>query len=388
MSQPPPFPPAPAPGQPVPVQPIPQALPYTTPIGALPPMMPIPVQSLTYGTPTARRPGLITAIGIMSIVVGSLTVLSTAVQGVQTLVMFAIGQSTAAMTRATANASAAVSAQQIETPIEASDDGLSDDDERETVMTGLTRARMVPPERRRQLDALLLNGGKEIFLLRGPQLTARAIESNVSDSGRTFADDENGADFYIVGQGKIEVYDDHAVFYPSDGGEMISASAAVSDDAQVEAAPGNGGSVIVHESYSTLSVGSSPPVTMPTAATPAVLGTGPTFNKLALAVLMIERLLSLGLAIYLFVIGIMVLRQSPRGRRLHRIYAFAKIPLALVGGWATWRLWTSFFSGFGPGFSTAWTPWIVAITFLACLYPIALLIVLQSRTAREYYEGQ
>lgn len=381
MSQPPPFPPLGAQGEPIPVQPIPYTPPFATAVSALPPMAPIPAESLPYGTPIARRPGLLTAIGIMSIIVGSLTVLSTAVQGVQTLVMFAYAQTSATMTRI--NTQMASAAQVAATPVPASEDGFADVDERETVLTGLTRARVLPPERRRQLDALLLDGGKEMFLLRGPQLTAQAIQSNVSDSGRKFADDGDGAEFYIVGQGEIEVYDDHAVFYPSDGGEMISASAEVSEEPAVE--PEADGSGIASSSVETTSSIAITPTPGPTTM-PAAPAAGPRINKPALAVLMIERLLSLGLAVYLFVIGILVLRQSPRGRRLHHVYAFAKIPLALVGGWATWKLWMSFFSGFGPGsIATAWTPWIVAVTVLACAYPIALLIVLRSRTVREYY---
>lgn len=348
----------------------------------LPPLPPIPVQPLTYGSPVSRRPGLITAIGVISIVVASLTMLGAVVQGFQTLVMFSMARMTTAM--AAASASSAAGAEELSPyPAEA---GIADVDERQAILRGLERAQRLAPARREQLDALLQAGGREMFLLRGPQLTVETVAANVSDSGQKYADDGNGAHFFIVGQGEIEVYDDHAVFYPRDGGELISASAAeanapigptTSDDTQPPVvSPGGGaGTAVAGNNPSTV------PVTAPL----------PTFqvSTFWLVLLMVERLLSVGLAIYLLVIGILVLRQSPRGRRLHRIYAIAKIPLAVIGGWATWRLWATFFAGMGAGApaNSVWGVWILLLTLLAVAYPIGLLIALSSRTAREYYDS-
>ena len=55
-----------------------------------------------------------------------------------------------------------------------------------------------------------------------------------------------------------------------------------------------------------------------------------------------RRVVGMGLALYLLVCGILVLRESPRGRRLHLIYAVLKIPVAIAGALAVWWLTSDF----------------------------------------------
>ncbi len=99
--------------------------------------------------------------------------------------------------------------------------------------------------------------------------------------------------------------------------------------------------------------------------------------------------LGTGLAIYLLVIGILTLRGSRLGGRLHRIYAWVKIVLALLGGATLFSLVTHLTGATasnlfaGPAFLAG-----VISAFIGLLYPIGLLIALRSRTLRAYYYGK
>ena len=55
---------------------------------------PLPVQPIAYSTPVSYRPGLITAIGVISIVVGSLGLLFNGIAGLQALGMVMISRVT------------------------------------------------------------------------------------------------------------------------------------------------------------------------------------------------------------------------------------------------------------------------------------------------------
>jgi hypothetical protein len=105
-----------------------------------------------------------------------------------------------------------------------------------------------------------------------------------------------------------------------------------------------------------------------------------------------------GLAVYLFVIGIMMLRDSPRGRRLHQIYACLELVLILMSVWAAWWLTDSFTGAlaasgtspvatFGIGKVVSMMVLVphVAVAVLGGCYAIALLITLQSAGVKDFY---
>jgi len=120
-------------------------------------------------------------------------------------------------------------------------------------------------------------------------------------------------------------------------------------------------------------------------------------NGAALALSGFATLAGLGLAIYLLVIGILVLRQSPRGRRLHLFYAVLKIPVTILGAAATWWLTTQFMeammANMGPAappagmMSTGIGIQQVFLGVIGLIYPIALPIALQSRAVKDYYNS-
>jgi hypothetical protein len=122
-------------------------------------------------------------------------------------------------------------------------------------------------------------------------------------------------------------------------------------------------------------------------------------HPLSIALVIGESFASAFLSIYLLVIAILTLRESPRGRRYHQIYAAIKIPLAVTGGVAFAWLMTGLLSslrtlnpGIGAGGFTARSVQVmmtlgIAIAAAGLIYPVVLLIVLRLRTVREYYDS-
>src|SRR5689334_9407079 len=60
------------------------------------PLPPVPVQPIAYSTPVSNRPGIITTIGVISIVVGSLGLLFNGIAGLQAFGMVMISSMTKA----------------------------------------------------------------------------------------------------------------------------------------------------------------------------------------------------------------------------------------------------------------------------------------------------
>jgi uncharacterized membrane protein YphA (DoxX/SURF4 family) len=136
--------------------------------------------------------------------------------------------------------------------------------------------------------------------------------------------------------------------------------------------------------------------TATTAPTPtSVVPFGFKIDPRASILMIVEAVLSLGVAVLLIVAGSLLLRNSPRALRLHWIYVILKLPLIVLAAVATWWTYTgmmnsmSAFTGAAtpPGFGNTMAAFqaIFAAVF-SLLYPIALLFVLRTRTAREYFK--
>jgi hypothetical protein len=118
-------------------------------------------------------------------------------------------------------------------------------------------------------------------------------------------------------------------------------------------------------------------------------------HPLSMMLVLGEAAASLALAILLLVAGIMVLRQSPTGRRLHLIYALVKLPLAIAGGigivWLAAGMANTFNAAGGGGGASGAPPeaigWGIALAVGGAIYPLALLIALNTRGVRDYYRA-
>jgi len=288
--------------------------------------------------------------------------------------------------------------------------------ERQAVIRGLAARRVLNDARRRQIHALLADRGRDVFKLAGGALTAEAVRANVSDAGYLPGGvNGTGLDYFVLGQGRLEVGDDRATFWPNGGGETIRvANGALADpeaqgaltagqvqavvdrvqsmaggplnQAQIDAVAESlqtAGQKLVKPSGSNAGVvgqvsaaarnadGSVSVMFGVTALTFAADGTtlpgwgastaatGAAVPKLGgggLALVVLDPLVSLALAGFLLTAGVFVLRQQPVGRRLHVAYALLKIPAALLSGFAVYLLWGRVVAGFNastPGASAS-----------------------------------
>ncbi len=115
-----------------------------------------------------------------------------------------------------------------------------------------------------------------------------------------------------------------------------------------------------------------------------------SMNPMPIALVIAESVASLALAVFLLLSGIFLLKESPRGRRLHQIFALIKIPLAVIAiagfSWMMADLTSNMrrFPG-GSGPSDGFVTFGIVLSAAGLIYPIALLIIMHTKTVREYY---
>jgi hypothetical protein len=381
------------------------------------PTAPIPVAPLQWPAPPPQRrgrPGIITAIGIMSIIVACIALMANLIITFMSFGML-VGSRTPRMltppmpppalnsgAAAPNGATAIVGGIQID-PSE-SEDGVHDESLRLLVISGMVRARQLDEGRTKQLDLLLMVAGRSIFPFISPATAPQTIRANVSDSGRlpSASAGKKGPDYFIVGTGRVEVYDTHAIFRP-DGSPNVVSVTAPTDDASVKNDP----------NASPADPGLPPPGTPQPIPAPAPPPMTPmpnpmaSINPTAATLSMIEGILSGMLAIYLLIIGIMTLRDSRSGGKLHWVYVALKIPLVVLAVIANSLLASSFITGLqataaaaaanspsgsppaaqtaAAGLGAAATFWIILLTAAAIAYPLSLIFVLLTKTVRRYY---
>jgi hypothetical protein len=411
----------------------------------MPPLPPVPVQVLAIPAASARahRPGLIGLIGVCSILVGVLSLLANAGLSFQALIVHRFATRMAVMTAPP--------------PTQLAEDAVPDAPtngmtpaERTIVIEGLGEVRTISPARREQLDALLAETGHTIFYLRGPALTPRSVHANVSDSSRFPAvGGREGPDVFVIGQGRIEIYDDHAVFFPSVGGEPVRVAGGQISDASgnrilaaavVQAVVAHVQQLASHRLNSAQTAAFSAALSAPgqqlitptsspagaaaqiryAAALPdgamqiaftnsgitltpggqitpwGATGPPPTgalpalrINGPAVALAIGSSLLAGALSLYLIVAGSLVLRQSPSGRMHHRIYAYIKLPLEIASAFVWAWLWSSYVStqssGSAPPALNGATLAATIVGIVGCLYPVIVLLAFRSKSLRDYY---
>lgn len=441
--------------------PTPQAL-RRPPIAPPPP--PIPVAALSYSMPLKeRRPGLVTAIGVVGIIVASISMItSLGTGGYDALFVMvrAVSSSVASMPRPTATVNVAAmgtpSTPTAPNYIPPNDDAVPNDglkqSERVTVEGTLASRQSFNNSQFNELDNFLAQSGQSAF----PQgMVAYQIHKSGVYKGSGKADPSYT--WFDVNWGRLEVYDDKVTLNSSDPTRpgvttsialpayatvanpgfaaltpkeitmVIKRINAVAPNAMndvqtialkktlaspqqnlvptiflanpVTSATQNsdgsaminftgGGSARISSDGASMTTVASQPFTMPSFE----------FSTGAIAVSIIESMASLGVAIFLLVIAVQAFRGSHHTPRRFRIYAWIKIPLAIIGWGATAMVWWGFgkmigsaAAGSGPAVGTSiGTVYAVMSIFAgiaALAFPIALLFVLRSKTVREYYEA-
>jgi hypothetical protein len=428
----------------------------------------VPVEPLSYGTPIPHIPGILTAIGVISIVLGSWGVLS---GGCGAMYGVIFGMMSARMPALppppTASVLVAPATGVVAGP--AGPDGAAtaglDPARRELALSAMTSAHAISSQRSALLESLLAKAGDQILVIDSPQMPQAEVDAQISESGRTTGglSDDAAADYYVTGSGRVQIDDNAAVFQPSSGGPAVRITAAdlplegdwqsgllpeqvdavlarieelqnrplapaqrtalqavltdpssgmvipsptiagaaeqvrhVYDYGRQSIAIGFQDSQVAVDSAGTILSSYSyrrvPAPTAPTAATPAMPKFSSAFAMVAV-ISAIGSLLSLALAVLLLTAGILMLRRSMLARQLHLIYAWIKIPLTLLSAVAWAIVYVEFVSGLTGGWTTpppprtSWTLGLMmgAGVLLGCIYPVALLIALRSRTVRAYY---
>ena len=246
-----PAPPTPTPPPYAQPAPYPAAAPYAQPYGYAPPPPPqpyppsnYPPQSWSappaYTQPGAGRPGTVTAIGVMAIIVAALSIIGSFFSGCTSLYSIAAAEQSrmiagARTTIATTGpggggmtADGSVDEGQVDSP------APMNPAERDAIVRALHSKRRLTPPRRRQLEAFLDEYGKQVlFDPAGQPLTTARVLNHIGDVGGEFAGPNRPTtDFFDIKEGSINknpgrllVYDDRILFRPADGSDPLRSTA-------------------------------------------------------------------------------------------------------------------------------------------------------------------
>lgn len=418
--------------------------------GSQSPIIPVPVQALPYSGPMQYgRPGLITAIGVMSIVIACLSGFGSLVTGMYGFGFWMMSKMSASMTAPSATVSVTSSSTNVGMHLSTKQSLTVGD--AAVAVNELTKALSLDAARVRELDQLMRSHGREV--LGGEEddsVSAASVRGSVTEQGRG----EDGSIYFVTPQGRVDLYTNRAAFVSADGSIRITTSARKRfDSVQSSSTSTVGGPASttltadqvnqIVNSVIALSPASLNPKQLqalraelskpnqelvtpgPRPAATFVNNMGgrasasigfDTGNVLVLdpqgqvtvsgpsplpamgisgataGMVIGEAAGSVALAIYLLVVGILVFRSSPGVPRLLRIYAFLKIPLAALAGVGLSMMGYEFATGIitrggvaGGPTTFAFVVWGIAIAVLGCAFPIGLLIALHTRTVKEYF---
>lgn len=437
-----------------------------------PPSVPVPAATLGYLPPVHyQRPGIISAIGIVGIVVACLSLLASFGTGMNAYGFYMISRMSMRMSRSVPT-SVAPAPPAASTALPVAEAGVA--------MNTLSPMLKLDTAHERELDRMLRLHGREF--LSGDDdtpLTGATIREDVTSS-RPMTDSDSTPARLVTVMGTVEVYTDHAVFTSADGSTTVRTSARDRTDSTSQSPGANGGTATTYSynvhansvsmspasasttltpaqvssvvssvnsvatsplnaaqlqtlraelakpNQSLVTVGSAAPVMYATVQPGAnattnvtimfdtgsmlvlgpvgqVVSSGPPpmpkFNVSgwSVAAVVLDALASAALAVLLIVASIVVLRGSFLAPRLMRIYAWAKIPLALLGGAALAWMGYEFYMGMSgmPGMAAqattagAYGYFIVGLTMAAIgmAFPIGVLIAMRSRTVNSYFNS-
>ena len=321
---------------------------WATPAPPEPPRQPH-AQALTYSTPGAgKRPGVLTAIGVLSIVIACFSIVATLMMALQMagfyyLAAFAPG--------ATAPVPAALPAPTVVMPA-----------------TGPTTAPTAPAT---TLPTTAPAPG-------GAALTPAEVQTVIQ---KVQAASSNGLNPSQVAALQTALQD------PAQG--LVRPGTAWSPVVSVDV---DGGAASVELSGGWIDLDPQGKVVGQFTDTNPLSGW--KLPVAALVLVGVDAVASLLLALLLLVAGILVFRRSALSARLHRIYAWLKIPTAVAGGIGLGWLFGAFVgavsaparAGSPADTGVFWTLGVSA-AILGCAYPVGLLLALRSQRVRSYYNS-
>ncbi len=385
------------------------------------------------------RPGVVTGLGTTSIVIASLALLMAPMGVLWAVVIFGANR-TAASARSTMVMAQRDMSQMMDEQLKMSDG------EADAALRVLSTVSALTPDQSIQLRAILKDLGKEIL---PSAVSDAAIFNAVSDSGALKDSDGSAIGvFLILSSGKLEIYEDKCVFTGTGGAPLVSVAGVPRRPGIAAASSMSGGHIAaILERAQRIA---SAPLTqvqvdqlrtelqkpeqmllnvMPSRSATAnqllsvqvsadgnayvvftggtlnlladgnsnvVLNNGPALRGGAMAMgasgtiwLSIALLIFTLIAIYLLVTGILTLRSSRLGARLHYIYCAAMLPAAVLLGVGLWMFIIDVTMTSPTGTTAASSAGAmvsaIVIGFLALLHPAMVLILLQTNAAQDFY---
>ncbi|CAN5575923.1 hypothetical protein BH09PLA1_BH09PLA1_34590 [soil metagenome] len=413
----------------------------------IPPLAPLHVLPVYDGPPSRAKPAVITLMGIAAIVIASLSMVASGVTGmialgmmIQTQVSKTMTASASVRTLPTPRSNGSGAIEKMEAVTKEVQSRLPviyptgprgiDESQRLIVREALDQSLKLSEAQALRLDQLLAKAGKDIFPFGVP--TNSDGGKIVSESG-TLGSGDAIANYYLIGSGKLEIYADRGVFASTEGepirvweheaddtasdalsarqiddlladaqaqvsGRLNAAQLAtlkreLSDPAQRLITPGArrqrlNVSMLADNSVSIFAGGFIQIDRAGNITTTSATMAASAFRirSTATAMTLLDAVLAGLLAIYLLVVGILVLRQNRRGRGLQIIFAVLKIPIAILAaiGW----MWTISDANAGAISSAQLKAWLWTFIAIGLLYPIGLLIAMRTRSVREYYRDE
>jgi hypothetical protein len=319
---------------------------------------PIPVQPLSYASEyvDTRRPGIIIALGVLSIIFS----ITFGISAIFALLM-AIGAAAGPTARASVPAASIVPSWP---------DGIGSGP-RAIVLAHISSVHALSQTRQDVLDGFLAQQGEQIDSrlrrLEDPHLVPKII----TQIGKS----DEGFDYVHFTRGKLTLEDTKAIYEPWGTTDLITVDFASADPkpGMVNFDPTGG-------------IG-------PSGTTTVATTTRLVISNTSIVLQTVTGVLCGILAALLLVAGVFTVRARPAGRTLHLWWAWLKIVVSLFGAVATYIFWREFIgqtaaaSGQPNVATTALSTGIVMSLMglgLAVLYPIAVLIVMHLRSVRNY----
>jgi hypothetical protein len=112
----------------------------------------------------------------------------------------------------------------------------------------------------------------------------------------------------------------------------------------------------------------------------AKINTAVQLKVMVMSRIFVGLLLNLLLNIFLLISGIVMVNQTRNGRRMHLVYSFTQISLAILSVMA----WIVTIVQATHSISNSELTWVFVVATVACVYPVILLVILQRRSVKEH----
>jgi hypothetical protein len=368
-----------------------------------------------------QRPGILTAVAILDLVLSSLALPCALSQGIFALRSLGMPPLLRVVNTPPASPPAA-------SPTAASGEyiaprGLSAW-QRQLVLDALVRARPISPARRQQLDAILADDGRDIIKLSSDYFTADRLDAYVTQARGIPDSSASEGDVFVLGSGNLTVDDHSAEFRDGEGSSIIVRDGSCTDfsgthlgalqiaavisqvqklcnnsmtapqisqlvaelrvpgqtlivpdesaDQVVSAIAGPDGSIQIVARDRSFHIGPLYPANTSAITPPSGGSRGFRRHRVLFGFDMLAGIL---LAASLLILGILLLRNWPASRQGHLIYAVVKIVLVSVGV----PIWAGYYYGWVLGF--IW--WTIGV-----IYPVFLLIVMNLGGVRGFFAAR